>query len=181
MPRKPATTREEMIEGAFQLVRREGHEAFTARNIAKELGCSTQPLMYRFPSLSELKELVYARADQFHTAYILDAPDFLHTGLRYIQFAKEETPLFRFLFQSGHFRGLALGDMVRDPGVSPVVNAAAAELGIPEQELFTVFETLYVTVHGYADLIANNAMEYDPADMEKNLMRIAEGMLGKEG
>ena len=180
MPRKPATTREDMIEAAFALIRREGHGAFTARNLAKELGCSTQPIMYQFPNLSELKELAYARADRFHSEYITDAPDFLHIGLRYIQFAKEETNLFRFLFQSGHFRGLALGDMVRDPGVSPVLGAAAGELGITEQELFTVFEALYVTVHGYADLIANNALEYDPADLEETLTRIAQGMLGKE-
>ncbi len=48
MPKKPTTTKEAMIEGAFQLIRERGHEALTARNLASHLGCSTQPVMYQF-------------------------------------------------------------------------------------------------------------------------------------
>jgi hypothetical protein len=32
-------------------------------------------------------------------------------------------------------------------------------------------------VHGYASLIANNAMKYDPTAIEKTLTAIAEGLL----
>jgi len=71
MPKKPTTTSEEMIEGAFQLVRREGFSVLTVRRLAEELGCSTQPIMYQFPELEMLKEAVYQKADRFHTEYIL--------------------------------------------------------------------------------------------------------------
>ncbi|MCR4855130.1 MAG: TetR/AcrR family transcriptional regulator, partial [Erysipelotrichaceae bacterium] len=54
MPKRPVTTRDEMIEGAFRLIRRKGLSALTARNLAEELGCSTQPIMYQFPNLKEL-------------------------------------------------------------------------------------------------------------------------------
>ena len=100
MPKKPTTTREEMIEGAFQLVRREGFSVLTVRRLAQELGCSTQPIMYQFPELEMLKDAVYERTDKFHTEYILEDEDFLEIGLRYIRFASEESNLFRFLFQS---------------------------------------------------------------------------------
>ena len=59
MPKKPTTTRDAMIEGAFQLIREKGHESLTARNLAAFLGCSTQPIMYQFPNLDMLRDLVY--------------------------------------------------------------------------------------------------------------------------
>ena len=80
VPRKPATSREAMIKAAFDLIRDEGHEALTARALAARLGCSTQPIMYQFPSLSQLKELVYQQADAYHTKYILAGGDILEIG-----------------------------------------------------------------------------------------------------
>ena len=56
MPKKTTTTKEAIVEGAFQLVREKGHEFLTARNLAAFLGCSTQPVMYQFPNLELLKE-----------------------------------------------------------------------------------------------------------------------------
>lgn len=179
MPRPPNTTREEMIQGAFRLIRREGIEAFTARNLAFELGCSTQPIMYQFPNLAELKELAYQRADQFHSEYILSADDLLGIGLRYIRFAAEEKPLFRFLFQSGHFDGASVQDMIRMPESEQVLRAAAEGMELPPEEAAAVFEALFVTVHGYASLIANNAMPYDPEAVAQTLRTVAESFFGK--
>ena len=73
MSRKPSVSREELIEAAFRLIRREGHEALSARSLAAEIGCSTQPVMYRFPNLAELRELAYQRADRFHTDFVLSS------------------------------------------------------------------------------------------------------------
>ena len=67
MPKKPTTTKEAMIDGAFRLIREQGHEALTARSLAAYLGCSTQPIMYQFPNLESLRELAYQKADAFHS------------------------------------------------------------------------------------------------------------------
>lgn len=181
MSRQASTTKEEMLEAAFQLVRRDGHAALTARSLAAELGCSTQPIMYRFPDLAALRELVYQKADEYHTAYLFKADDLLGIGLRYVQFAAEETNLFRLLFQSGHFDGSTLTDMVAAPEAEAVVRAAAEGLELPREEALEVFEALYVAVHGYASLIANNAMAYDPDAIKKTLTAIASGLVGEKG
>ena len=179
MPRKAVTSREEMIEGAFRLIRREGHEALSARRLAAELGCSTQPIMYQFPNLAQLHELVYSRADAFHTSWILSGKDLLEIALNYIRFASEEAPLFRFLFQSGHFDGASIADMVRMPEAEGMLLAVSNEFGLKKEDAATVLETLYITVHGYASLIANNAMEYDPTAVKRVLIDIAEGLMKK--
>jgi AcrR family transcriptional regulator len=220
-----------MIEGAFQLVRERGHEALSARSLASYLGCSTQPVMYQFPSLDTLRELTYQRADEFHSEYLLKGGDLLEIGLRYIRFAEEEPQLFRFLFQSGHFSGSSLTDLIRAPEAAgvlaafmqeglvmggsvsakglaagervpnndgpdigkpdskdrPSVKGSTREDGISEQgalpaesmsmeDAASYFELLFAVVHGYASLIANNAMKYDPDAVRKALITVAEGL-----
>jgi len=166
-----------MVEAAFELVRRSGFDALTARGLAAELGCSTQPIMYRFPDLAELKELVYQKADEHHTAYLFSAEDLLGIGLRYVQFAAEETNLFRLLFQSGHFNGTSLSELLAAPEAGELIRATSFELGLSKEDALFAFEALFVAVHGYASLIANNTMDYDPDTVKKTLTTIAEGLL----
>ena len=176
MPKKPTTTKEDMIEGAFRLVREQGHEALTARNLAAFLGCSTQPIMYRFPNLDILKDLTYQRADAFHSEYLLAGGDLLEIGLRYIRFAQEEPRLFRFLFQSGRFAGFSLEELIRSPEVAGILAAVSSEEGLSAEDAAAFFEPLAAMVHGYASLIANNAMKYDPDAARRALIAVAEGL-----
>lgn len=178
MPKKPTTTRDEMIEGAFQLIRREGLSSFTVRKLADELGCSTQPIMYQFPNLSDLKNLVYDKADRFHTEYITKDDDFLEIGMRYIRFASEETNLFRFLFQSGRFDGANIRQLTHESVEDSIVKTAAKDLEMSEKEALDCFEVLFAMVHGYASLIANNTLEYDEESLRKALYMTAEGLMG---
>ncbi len=176
MPRSPTTTKEAIIQGAFQLIREKGHEALTVRNLASFLCCSTQPIMYQFPKMDVLKDLVYHRVDEMHSDYILAAGDLLGIGLRYIQFAEEEPRLFRFLFQSGRFSGLSLEELIRAPETAGVLAAVSAEEALSAEEAAAFFEPLAALVHGYASLIANNAMKYDPDAIRATLVTIAEGL-----
>ncbi len=176
MPKKPTTTRAEMVEGAFQLIREEGYEALTARRLAAFLGCSTQPIMYQFPTLEHLREQAYQRADAYHTAYLLAGENLLEIGLRYVRFAREEPQLFRFLFQSGRFSDLTLHDMIRAPEAAGILAAVGMEEGLTPEAAAAYFEPLAAVVHGYASLIANNAMKYDPDAIRKALISIAQGL-----
>ena len=165
-----------MIDGAFRLIREQGHEALTVRNLASFLGCSTQPIMYQFPDTDILKDLAYRKADAFHSEYILAAGDLLEIGIRYIRFAEEEPRLFRFLFQSGRFSGLSLEDLIRAPEAADVLAAVSSEGELTTEEAVAFFEPLAAVVHGYASLIANNGMKYDPDAIRSALTIIAKGI-----
>lgn len=176
MPKKPTTTREAMIEGAFRMIREKGHEALTARNLAAFLGCSTQPVMYQFPVLENLWDEVYRKADAFHTAYIMEGADLLEIGMRYIMFAEEEPELFRFLFRSGRFEGVSIGDMIRAPEAAGVLEEAGNEAELSGDDAVKFFEPLFALVHGYACLIADNALQYDRDTIRDSLVMIAEAL-----
>ena len=176
MPKKPTTTKESLIEGAFQLIREKGYESLTARNLAAFLGCSTQPVMYQFPNMDALRDLAYQRADTFHSEYILAGGDLLGMGLQYIRFAEEEPRLFRFLFQSGRFSGFSLEELIRSPETAEILSAVSEEEGLAIEDAVDYFEPLAAVVHGYASLIANNAMKYDPEAIRNALITIANGL-----
>ena len=165
-----------MIDGAFQLIRKKGHESLTARNLAALLGCSTQPIMYQFPNLDMLRDLAYQKADAFHSEYILTAGDLLEIGMRYIRFAEEEPQLFRFLFQSGRFSGFSLEDLIKSPESAALLTVVSTEEGLATEDAALFFEPLAALVHGYASLIANNGMKYDHDAIRNSLIMIEEGI-----
>ena len=56
MARKCAYTKEMILEAAIKLFKKEGSDAITAKNIAKELGCSVAPIYSVYLSLDDLKK-----------------------------------------------------------------------------------------------------------------------------
>ena len=74
MPPKAKITKEMVISAGLTVVRNEGQESLNVRRVAAELNCSTQPIMYHYKTVEELKADIYAAADSFHTEYIMN-PD----------------------------------------------------------------------------------------------------------
>ena len=125
-----------------------------------------------FPNLDMLRDLAYQKADAFHSEYILTAGDLLEIGMRYIRFAEEEPQLFRFLFQSGRFSGFSLEDLIKSPESAALLTVVSTEEGLATEDAALFFEPLAALVHGYASLIANNGMKYDPDAIRKSLTMI---------
>ena len=180
MPPKAKVTREDILNASFELVRSQGHEALNVRAIARRLSCSTQPVLYNFATVESLEAAVYEKADAFHTAYILPQRGegdeaLLALGLNYVRFGYEERNLFRFLFQSGYAQENNLMDMIDSGELEPVLSAMRMALGMDMKKTRDVFLTVALFAHGYASIIANNALEYDEALAASHLERAWDG------
>lgn len=175
MPPKQKVTRDMIVDASLALIRGAGEEALNARNAARKLNCSTQPVLYHFASMEELKRAVYDRADRFHTEYLLrpggEGDPLLQIGVNYIRFAVEEPRLFRFLFQSGYARQTSLREMIDSPELTPVLSAMRQGLGMDPEKTKKVFLTAALFAHGYASLIANNNLHYDVETVAADLKR----------
>jgi AcrR family transcriptional regulator len=154
MPSQIKFTRESILTQAFEIVRQEGLEALSARRIAKELGCSTQPVYNTFASMLELRDAVIEEAKKYSMTYFSQSqeldqtPPFLSLGLRYFQFSQEERPLFELLFLDGligispenigqPFYSL-LGNLKKDHGLQ----------GFPQESLKRLGTNMWVYLHG---------------------------------
>ena len=176
MPPKIKISKEMIEQAAFEIARTEGADKITARKISKQLHCSTQPVLYHFSSVEEIKKAAYQKADEYHSNYLMNmekdyGDPMLAIGMNYIRFAVEESNLFRFLFQTNEFSGADMSDLMNLSELSPILSVVQQETETSEEEAKEIFSTLFIFAHGYASMFANNSMEYD----EKELI----GMLNK--
>ena len=173
---KARITREMVTDAALEVARTLGAEQINARTVSQQLGCSTQPVMYHFATIEALKRAVYAKADRYHSEYLMQTEDIpLGIGLNYIRFAIREPHLFRFLFQSGFAAEGSLPEMIDSEELVPVLAAMRGALGLSEEQTKEVFLTVALFTHGYASIIANNHLEFDEAAVSKHLERVWEG------
>ena len=177
---KAKITREMVINAAFEVTRAMGSENVNARTVSEKLGCSTQPVMYHFAKIEEMKRAVYNKANLFHTEYLMNIENpengiMLGIGLNYIRFAIREPNLFRFLFQSGFAVENSLLDMIDSEELLPVLSAMQGAIGMDIEQTKEVFLTIAMFAHGYASIIANNSLEYDEKIVGSHLERAYRG------
>lgn len=180
MPPKAKITKEMIIDAAFDVVRETGGENINARTVAKKLNCSTQPVMYHFAKIEDLKQAVYAKLDWFHTEYLMNIEKpkqgiMLSIGLNYIRFAIEEPHLFRFLFQSGYAVENSLLEMIDSEELMPVISVMQEAMGMSVEQTKEVFLTISLFAHGYASIIANNSVDFDEKLIAAHLERAYRG------
>lgn len=180
MPPKARITREMVIDAAFAITREQGIASVNARAVSEALGCSTQPVMYHFRRIEDMKRAVYAKADAYHTAFITQPGEgnpMLSIGMNYIRFARQEKHLFRLLFQTNEFEGKSVVGLMEDEALAPVIAVLSGATGVPHKQARSMFRLLFLLVHGYASMLANNDLAYDEAEIIRDLTRAFAGVL----
>lgn len=182
MPPRARVTKEMVTDAAFGIARKKGAEHISARSVSEMLNCSTQPVMYHFSTIEELKKAAYVKADHYHTEYLMRSTKpgedaILEIGLNYIRFAIEEPGLFRFLFQSGFGGYNSLPEMMDSDDLTPVLSAMRKRMNMGMEQVKEVFLILAVFVHGYACIIAGNSLKYEEEQLKAHLERVYTGAL----
>lgn len=106
MPPKKEITYDFILKKAYEITRENGFESISARSLARELHCSTQPIYHEFSDMQNLKleitKMAWARLIEFiQTGSREDVPEDLQIILNYIRFALQEKKLFQLIIGSG--------------------------------------------------------------------------------
>lgn len=163
MARKESVTKSMILDTAVQLAKEEGIENVTARKLANKIGCSTQPIFRVYTNMTELYADVYQKAIDLFADYYenfesgVQTP-FIHLGLAYIDFAKEEQKLFQLLFLSDNRGDRSLYELLNGStgAVAKEINKAAAGGCTNPSGLFM---KMWIFIHGCACMVLTG--DYD--------------------
>ena len=154
MARKITITKDFIINTAFQMVKQEGIEQVTARKLAAKAECSTQPIFRAYENMEELYLELFRKANAYFTFYYERVPKdqtepFVNLAYAYIQFAKEERNLFRFLFLPERSYGKSTYEILNgEKGIVVAEFEKAKKEGC--RNVGDLFTKMWIFVHGAA-------------------------------
>lgn len=118
MPPKQKITKEALLKCAAGIAERDGISAVTSRSVAKEAGCSIQPVFSQFPTMEILRQETFDYVCKRAVEEVLlfeKYPDyFARTSKWVIDLARKKPNLFRLIYLSGGFHGNYLLDVMMD-------------------------------------------------------------------
>lgn len=90
--RRKVYTKDQILKAAYDVVAKEGFKGFTARNIAKKMGISTQPIYLEFKNMEDLKntllDSIFEQLKENVFPVERTGDKIIDLGLNYIYFAK---------------------------------------------------------------------------------------------
>lgn len=159
-------TREAVLDAALAVVREQGEAALSARSVAQQAGCSVQPIYSLFGDMGELVRQLYGHARAWVAAYNREHEGdgcnaFESNGLSHLRLAREEQPLFHFLYLSPHMEATGFKEVYESVAVDGV-QQCIEELGhLPPEAARELYLDMIVYVHGMAAMLATGAQLSD--------------------
>ncbi|MGO5435291.1 TetR/AcrR family transcriptional regulator [Enterococcus cecorum] len=100
--RRKVYTKDQILKAAHEVVLESGFEKFTARNVAKKMGISTQPIYLEFKNMEDLKRTLLQKIQTDLTRKFMSQPItgdlIVDAPVHYIEFALKKPKLFKALF-----------------------------------------------------------------------------------
>ena len=157
MARKVQISKEVILETAFQMLLRDGYSAINITTLAKEIGCSTQPIAWHFGNMDGLRTelLDYSLAFLKDTFTINDenADQILEEiASKYIDLALDYPNLYKYIYISEH-DGEKMGQIaqsLRAENYDKVIHMLVEEQGISAEAAERYMMNLQMYVHGIA-------------------------------
>ncbi len=169
MPPKTRFSKEDIIEAAFNIVRKNGWTGLSARSIAHELNSSTQPIYSYLKSMKNIEEKVVKKALDLMYEYIITPRTgdvWLDQGIGYVMFARDEKNLFRCTYGEKYWNvridyGMRVWELL-----SEKLSDYHGFKGLSPEQAEEIRTIRWMYVYGLATLVNNTPVEIHE---EKNL------------
>lgn len=162
MNKEKSIAKEQIVDAAFEIIRKEGSLVLSTRKIAQQLGCSTQIIYKWYGTVDELRQDVIVKiTDYLHTiiySFQKTGNPFLDVEIGYVHAAYIEPILFQFIYIENAL-SVKLTDVIKDKRLLCVIRN---DFRLPSQRKNrkTVLDN-WLYAHGLAVLVASGVMPYD--------------------
>ena len=162
--------KEDLLKGAIKIIRDNGENELSARNLAKVVGCSTQPIFRLFKNMEDLKNTVYDDIYEIHNKFIANGKEhqipFIGIGLSYIDFAYKEKNLFKFLFMSEISKNNNILDMAETELGKNYIDMIIKSTGLSYESSKQIYIYTWLIIHGIASMIATTNSKLETSEIE---------------
>ncbi len=154
-------TREHILKAAYEVIAKDGFSNFTARNVAKKMGVSTQPIYLEFKNMQDLKdtlvETVFKDLEKKVFSIEHTGDKLVDVSINYIDFAQKNPKLFMALFVDEYGGGKLMYNFSYRH-FSEIIKGQEYE-NLPEDYLAALHDGVWIAVTGVAALMASGIIE----------------------
>ena len=173
MARRTQISREIILNTAFQMLVRDGYGSVNITSLAREIGCSTQPIAWHFGSMDGLRDALLRHSLAYIRKHFALNGDCTISMLeevqrRYIDLAIHSPNLYKYLYMTDHNHEQTdeLVQSLRFPNYKEILYSLQQEYGVSEQAAQRYLLDLQLYVHG----IASCAVANIPVSFKENVM-----------
>ena len=183
MPPKAKFTKEEITETAFNIVRADGFEALTSRELGIRLGSSARPIFTVFKNMEEVQQAVVESAKALYKEYVnkgLTAEHpFKGVGTQYILFSVNEPKLFQLLFMTERPQIPDLSGVLTliEESYEEILSSLQGDYGISELLAEKLYHHLWIYTHGIATLCATRMCSFTGAEISSMITEVFTSIL----
>lgn len=162
MPSSPKIPKEKILQTALDMLIRDGYSSVNIKSLAKELGCSTQPISWHFGNMESFRNELTAEAGR-HVREKLSIGE--ETGLEalekigsaYFDIAVDEPNLFRFVCmgESGRHEKNGMSSWLDYDYYADIMKQIVEKYSVTEEQVKKFMQTTIIYMHGTACLIAS--------------------------
>lgn len=174
MPKQIKINKNDILNAALEIVKDEGIEKVSNREIAKRLNCSIRPIYYQFNNseelINELNKVMIKYFYDFLTSNMNDkSPKYKQVGINYIKFAKEEKNIFKVLFMSKTNLSISKFIDTSDDNFAEVEKYINKSTSLYGKDLKSFHAKMWLFTHGLATLIASEAINLSEEEISNLL------------
>ncbi|WP_313264250.1 TetR/AcrR family transcriptional regulator [Enterococcus sp.] len=181
--RRKVYTREHILKAAYELINREGFSNFTARNIAKHMGISTQPIYLEFENMQDLKntlvEDVFKDLSENVFPVVRTGDKLVDLGLNYIRFAQEQHNLYIALFIDDYGGGKLMHDF-SSTYFKSLIKSEEKYADLSEDAINALHNGAWIVVTGLASLMSAGIITPTDDQIIKIINETIEGVIEKK-
>ena len=175
MPPKAKFTKEEITEAALRIVREEGIEKLTSRNLGKDLGSSACPIFTVFSSMEEVETAAVEAAKAVYKGYVerglTEELAFRGVGEQYIRFAVDEPRLFQLLFmgETEEAQSFEIVLPMLEESYDKILTSAMIYYGLDRDAAEKLYKHMWIYTHGIACLCATKTCQFSAEEIRDML------------
>lgn len=175
MPPKAKFTKEEITEAALRIVREEGIEKLTSRNLGKELGSSACPIFTVFSNMEEVETAVMEAAKAVYKGYVerglMEELAFRGVGEQYIRFAVDEPRLFQLLFMDETKDAQSFESVLQmlEESYDKILDSEMTYYGLDQGAAEKLYKHMWIYAHGIACLCATKTCQFSAEEIREML------------